>query len=71
MLIPRTHIVQPGDFEQLQQITFSLAELKILQGIVTSRITQDSADDKPEYQSHDQLAKKLEYFITNLEEQQP
>jgi hypothetical protein len=65
--IPRNRVVEPGDSQDRQQIDFSMAELIILQGIVLDRIDRDAKEKNAEFFSHTELAKKLEYFITNKE----
>lgn len=58
-------LIQPGDREREQQITFNLAELITLQGIVRDRIERDDREHNAAYLPHRELAAKLEYFITN------
>lgn len=62
-----SRLIHPGDQEKEQEISFNLAELKTLQGIVTDRIKRDDEEHNAAYLPHRQLAEKLEYFITNLE----
>lgn len=60
------HMIQPGDGEKVQQITFDLAELKTLQGIVIDRIERDDRENNSAYLPHRELVAKLEYFITEF-----
>lgn len=63
-----SHIIQLGDSERMQEISFDLAELKTLQGIIIDRIKHDAEVDNAAYLPHRELVAKLEYFITNLTE---
>jgi hypothetical protein len=60
------HLIHPGDQDREQAITFTLAELKTLQGIVVDRIQHDDEVHNAAYLPHRQLAEKLEYFIGDL-----
>lgn len=60
------HLIEPGDRDKVQQITFDLAELKTLQGIIIDRIEQDDREQNSAYLPHRELVAKLEYFITEF-----
>lgn len=66
MAIP-SRLIQLGDQEKQQQITFSLAELKTLQSIIIDRIERDDRELNSATLPHRELVAKLEYFITNEE----
>ena len=63
-IVATTHMIEPNDLDKVQQITFNLAELKTLQGIVVARIEQDDREHNAAYLPHRELVAKLEYFIT-------
>lgn len=66
-LAPKHRFIEPDDQNRKQDIPFSIAELKTLQGVVLDRIERDAEETNSEYFTHTELAKKLEYYITNLE----
>lgn len=63
-IISISHMIDPSDRDKVQQITFNLAELKTLQGIVVARIEQDDREYNAAYLPHRELVAKLECFIT-------
>ncbi|PPK83936.1 hypothetical protein CLV84_4309 [Neolewinella xylanilytica] len=71
-LNPTPRIVHPGDEAvQVKEVTFDLAELKTLHGIVMQAVSQAASDEdpKPEFFRHSELSKKLEYFLAEYDSQ--
>lgn len=64
---PKQRYIHPDDNKKELTITFNLSELKTLQGIVLDTIERTSKEEDVIYQPHTELAKKLEYFITEYE----
>lgn len=67
-IISIKRMIEVGDTDKVQHISFNLAELKTLQGIVIERIDRDDKENNAAYLPHRELVAKLEYFITNLTE---
>jgi hypothetical protein len=61
------HYVQLGDHKKEVPIIFTLEELKILQGIVIRQIEYLAEEKNEAIKCYDDLALKLEYFITDQE----
>ena len=57
------HLILPGDADRAQQLRFSLAELKHLQGAVIDRIRHEDEERNTATLPYLLLAEKLECFI--------
>mgnify|MGYP000450888257 CR=1 FL=1 len=66
-LQPKRRYVFPGDEEKQTPLPFSIAELKILQGILLDRIEQESKGKNAAFKPHFELATKLEYYLSDPE----
>lgn len=61
------HLIHPGDSDKIEDIAFSLYELKYLQGTVIDTIKHEAREHNREFDCYNKLAVKLERIITNLE----
>jgi hypothetical protein len=61
---PQRHFINPGDNKIITEASFSLAELKTLQGVLIKEIQRAAEEENAEYKDNTDLAKKLEYFIS-------
>jgi hypothetical protein len=64
-LTPQKHFVDVGDYEKEVPTVFTLEELKILQNMLLERIEYIAKEKNWGIKRYDDLALKLEYYITN------
>lgn len=66
---PQHRYIELGDHQKEVPVVFTLEELKLLQGVLLRHIQYLAEEKNEAVKSYDDLAIKLEYFLTEKEKE--